>query len=50
MFKKILIANGGGNATPGCVAVQAHGGAAHVMPEPNRHAGEARGDRAEHHV
>jgi hypothetical protein len=44
MFKKILIANRGGNGRAAADAVKAHAGAARVMPEPNRMVSEANGD------
>jgi hypothetical protein len=46
MFKKILIANRGDCRRLAAAAVQAHAGAAGVMPEPKRLARAARGDRA----
>jgi len=45
MFNKILIANRGDNGRQ-AVAAKAHAGAAGVMPEPNRRASAASGDRA----
>jgi hypothetical protein len=46
MFEKILIANRGDRRRAAPAAVQAHAGAAGVMPEPKRLVSEANGDRA----
>ncbi len=46
MFDKILIANRGEPGRVAGRAAQAHAGAAGVMPQPERLARAARGDRA----
>jgi hypothetical protein len=46
MFEEILNAHRGENRCSATLAAQAHGGAADVMPKPDRGVSQANGDRA----